>query len=134
MEVSNELVAIVVVAAIVVSMAGTFTTMNVLDQITTQRGDDVTGYLSGLVNVTVNESVIITWVVNSINFTVNTRESGLTPIEDDTTDHDPGPFIVRNDGGSNANVTIYAGDDLWSAAGYRTVSDGAGFHCRRKSG
>jgi len=138
MKLSNSLVLMVVLTALMVSISSTMTTLDIMDRmsrLSPERYDeDTTGALSGLVNVTVNESVVINWVIDSINFTLNTVESGLSPVEDNTADDSPFPFVIRNDGSTNANVTIYANDDLWSVNGYRTVTDGAtlyfAFKCR----
>ena len=102
MEISNSLVAVLVVAAIVISVAGTMTTLNIINQFTLVPGD-ITGHIAGTVNVTVNESVIINWVVQQINFTLNTPESGLE-FWNDTSDDQPPPFKIRNDGSVNVNV------------------------------
>jgi hypothetical protein len=117
MEVSNSLVALIVAVAIVVSLAGTMTTLNVLNQISPGEGD-FTGFIAGLVNVTVNETIQVNWIISELNFTLNTRESSLKPIENNTETgyKQSEPFQIRNDGATNVNVTIYAGDHLWSQA------------------
>jgi hypothetical protein len=109
--VSNNLVAIIVLAALVITAAGTMTTMNVLNQIS-QPDPDVTGYISGLVNVTVNESVVLSWLWAEVNFTLNQPGSGFS-YTDNTTDWDPNPFVIRNDGAVNVNISVYALDDLF---------------------
>ena len=114
MEVSNSLVALVIVAAIVVSIAGTMTTLGVLNQVSPAAGG-ITGYIAGTVNVTVNESAVITFIVSEVNMTLNTRESGLQPVENNTADDIPAPLEIRNDGSTNVNVTIYT-NGLWSQA------------------
>jgi len=122
MKIQNSFVAVLVLAAIVVSAIGTMTTMNVLDRIVSTyyvvpgAGEQATtGYISGTVNVTVNESATLSFVVSEINMTLNTRESGLQPVENNTADDDPTPFIIRNDGSTNVNVTIYT-NGLWTQA------------------
>ncbi len=58
-------------------------------------------------NITV-QSVSIIEVTGEVDF------GTLAPGEvDDTTDDDPEPFIVENDGNVNINVSVYAQDDLW---------------------
>jgi len=109
--VSNNLVAIIVLAALVVTAAGTMTTLNVLNQISVPERP-VTGYISGLVNVTVNESIVLSWLWAEVNFTLNQPGTGFTYTEN-TTDWDPNPFVIRNDGAVNANISVYSSDNLF---------------------
>jgi len=114
MDISNGLVAVLIVAAIVVSLAGTVTTLNIIDRLTFAPNGGVTGQasLTGTVNVTVNESVTITWVKSRVDFFLNTPNSGLHPYKNDTTadvaSKGPFPLAIRNDGASTVNVSMFA--------------------------
>ena len=126
MEISNSLVAILVVAAIVVSVAGTMTTMNIIDRLPTSPvvpAEPFTGLISGTVNVTVNETVVISWVKQTVSFFLNPPESGLT-YTDDTTDGSPPPLAIRNDGATTVNISAYASDQLFNNSAEDGDSDG----------
>jgi hypothetical protein len=121
MEIPNSLVALMVLVAIVISVFGTMTTIDVLDRLSgiypvQDIDEDTTGFISGLVNVTVNESISINWIISELNFTLNTRESSIIPFENNTETgyKQSEPFQIRNDGSTNVNISMYAGDHLWA--------------------
>ena len=124
MEISNSLVAILVVADIAVSMTSTFSTMNVLDSLSVKDpvGEVLTGYLSGTVNVTINQTVSISWVKQRVDFFLNVPASGLN-FSDNTTDGSPSPLAIQNDGSQNVNITIYASDGLFAGSATDGASD-----------
>jgi hypothetical protein len=117
MKISNSVVGLVILAALVVSVSSTMTTLNTLNQISLYLDvpdtQEATGYISGLVNVTVNESVVMSWLWAEVNFTLNLPGTGLN-YTDNTTDWDPNPFVMRNDGAVNANISLYATGDLFT--------------------
>jgi hypothetical protein len=102
------------------------TTMNIIDQLPGLAGftggESLTGYLSGTVNVTVNETVVISWNRSQVNFFLNPPESGLD-YTDDTTDGSPPPLAIRNDGATTANISIYASDQLFNFSAQDGGSD-----------
>ena len=71
MEISNSMVAVLVVAAIAISVAGTVTTLNLMDQFVYTPAESVTGQLTGTVNVTVNKTTAISWVKQVVRFYLN---------------------------------------------------------------
>ncbi|RLI98488.1 MAG: hypothetical protein DRO99_00580 [Candidatus Aenigmatarchaeota archaeon] len=112
MEISNSLVAVLVVAAIVVSVAGTMTTMDILDQYVFSPGEGITGQVWGMVNVSVNQTVALVLTRQEVVFFLNPPSSGLE-FMNDTEDNHPRPFALRNDGSTNLNVTLYANQTLF---------------------
>jgi len=106
--VNNNVLATLVLVAIVVSVAGIVSTANLLSS-----GLSVTGAATGTTNVTVGTSVAISLIINEVDF------GTMSPGENnDTTDDSPLPFLVRNDGNVNVNVSLYANDGLWTQTGY----------------
>jgi len=127
MDISNGLVAVLIVAAIVVSLAGTVTTLNILERFGFGPGGGITGRsITGTVNVTVNESVTITWVKSRVDFFLNTPNSGLHPYRNDTSGRveskGPFPLGIRNDGASTVNVSMYA-SQLFNLSAVSGASD-----------
>ena len=110
MENTNNLVAVLIVAAIAVSLAGTITTLNMVNR---YLGPSLTGAATGYVNVTVNESIALVFVNQQVDFpALNPQGSGLT-FNDDTTDNDPEPLVIRNDGSTTVNITLDSDKDIW---------------------
>ncbi len=104
--VSNNVLAVLVVIAIVISLAGIATTLNLLGQVPV-----LTGGVTGVTQATVAAAITISLPVNTVNF--GTMNVGDT---DNTTDLSPYPFVVRNDGSVDVNVTVNA-TQLWSGTG-----------------
>jgi len=114
MSVSNKTLSILLLAAIVISLGGTFISISRLSSIS-----GTTGYLTssdtGSVNLTINDSLKIVTYNYTVNFgicalnaggigyTVNTNgTNGGTPGCANT----PDPLTLSNEGNLNANVTI----------------------------
>jgi hypothetical protein len=98
-QLSNNFLVVLLFFAIVVSIIGTWSSLN-----------KITGYGptdTGIVNVTVNSSISITLRdanvgVSAVNFTLNQGDT------DDTEDGSPAPFNMTNDGAVQVNVTVNA--------------------------
>ncbi|MEM7817779.1 MAG: hypothetical protein QXL81_03090 [Candidatus Aenigmatarchaeota archaeon] len=89
------------VIALFVSAVGTLSLVGRISA--TGLGSD-----TGTTEANVQASTTISLTVESVNFgNVNLNAS------DDTTDNSPAPFVVRNDGSVNVNITINA-TPLWS--------------------
>ncbi len=117
MDISNKTLAMFLVAAIVVSVAGTIVSLNKLDSVS------YTGFatsMTGNVSVTVASQLSITTAdSDTINFGSCTPQSGADSVinSEDTQDtpsvctgFSATNISVRNDGNVNANVTINASD------------------------
>jgi len=120
MEISNKTLAMFLVAAIVVSIAGTIISLNKLGQL----GAPITGYATsgtGNVSLNVQSSLSITTADdNNIDFGACTPQSGTDTVI--TSEANGGgtanicsafvadEILVRNDGNVDANVTINASD------------------------
>ncbi len=123
MDVSNKTLAMFLVAAIVVSIAGTIISLNKLGEVS------YTGYAltdTGQVNISVGTTLSITTQDdNTIDFGTCTPQGGTdVVISSEVANGDatygicsgftPDEILVRNDGNVNANVTINASD--WGEA------------------
>ncbi|MCD6590702.1 MAG: hypothetical protein J7K72_01885 [Candidatus Aenigmarchaeota archaeon] len=62
-------------------------------------------------NLTIDASASI----KLVNATVDFGENRIPGYEDDTTDNDPNPFVLENDGNCVVNVNLSASDLLWDA-------------------
>ncbi len=71
----------------------------------------ITGFTAGLTNLTVPTSVAISLPVSVVDF----GSLGINKT-DNTTDNNPSPFIVQNDGTTFVNITIEA-SDLFNGTG-----------------
>jgi hypothetical protein len=115
MELSNKALAVLLLAAVVVSLGGTIISLNRMNSIETV-GFATTG--TGIVNLSITSTLSITTNESSlVNFgacTLNeSRPINLTSMDtEDTpqyctgTDNLPNNISVRNDGNVNVNVTI----------------------------
>jgi hypothetical protein len=118
--VSNNLLAGLVVIALVISVGGLILTTTSLHQAS------ITGAATGYANVTVATTVAISLQVTDVNFgSMQVNENN------DTSDSSPPPFEVRNDGNVNVNVSVYA-TDLWNATGYQNPTPNYLGKCRDK--
>ncbi len=61
----------------------------------------ITGLVSGIARVNVSDMLIISLPVNEVDFGTISRGSS-----DDTTDNNPQPFLIQNDGNVKVDVTI----------------------------
>jgi len=93
-EMSNKTLAVLVILAIVISVGST---MMVLDKIKIAT----TGAATGVAKVNVTGVVAISLPVNTVDF-----GSIFQGYSDNTTDNNPAPLKVQNDGGVNVNVSI----------------------------
>ncbi len=106
MNIDNNVLAGLVIVAIVVGIAGIYSASSI--QSSPSRG---TGLVTGTANVTIPSRVQISLPVDGIDFgNVNISDS------DDTEDLSPAPFEVQNDGSVDVNITVYA-TDLFSGSG-----------------
>jgi hypothetical protein len=101
--VSNNVLAVLVVIAIVISLTSIAATLNLLGRV-----PSITGGITGTTNVTVPTEITITLPVSTVNFGTMALNS-----ENDTTDGSPGPFVIQNDGSVCVNITVNA-TQLWS--------------------
>lgn len=74
--------------------------------------------LGGNVTLSVNTSTVITLKISSVAFGVL-----LPNATDDTTDNDPKPFVVRNDGNVNVDIDIRMNQSMFSGSGSGNNSD-----------
>lgn len=110
--VSNNVLAGLVVLAMVISLAGTATTLSMLGQVPVVLTGGITGTTSG----TVTSQATISLPISSVSFgNMAVNENN------DTTDYNPYPFVVQNDGSVDVNVTINA-TALWNGTGATTTS------------
>lgn len=103
-EVSDKLLIVLMIVAIGVSLFGTTATVSKLSNL---GGNIITGQATatptGVANVTIPSLVYISLPTSSIDF-----GSVEVNVADDTTDNNPLPFTLQNDGSKNVNVTIGA--------------------------
>lgn len=129
MDISNKSLAFILVVAIVISLGGTIVSLNKLNQFGFTGAATGTG--SGTANLTVNSSVIITFLTSKVDFgTGNTNDTGAgienctidtngtNPRNDGSTigswgtqscigfNSNVAPFVIRNDGNLNVNLTL----------------------------
>ena len=111
-QISNNFLVVLILASILFSVVGTWISLT--------RLSPLTGYTTGLVNVTVNRTLTFTLTPRYVNFT------GLNPSDgDNTTDLAPLPFNVTNDGNVLINVSIAVTDLFLTSA-----APSAFFQCR----
>ena len=111
MDISNNLLAVLVIIAVAVSISGTMTTMSLIG-----GSVPITGFAqttaTGTAQVELESVASIELVVNAVDF--GTIES--TPdTTNDTTDFSPHPFVVKNNGSVVINISTAedSGDALW---------------------
>lgn len=105
--VSNIILAVLVVVAIVVSVAGI--SMNLM--IPRAPLETITGQITGTAQVQVAPQVLITLPVSTVDFG-SIYVGNVT----NTSDFTPSPFLVQNDGSVDINITTNA-SQLWSGTG-----------------
>lgn len=107
-QISNNFLVLLIVAAILFSVIGTWISLT--------RLSPLTGYLGaqqGIVNVTVNSTVAFSFQ-NSLNYINFSR---LNPNDkDNTEDGSPPPINITNDGNSIINISVSAATLYQSAA------------------
>lgn len=113
MDLSNRALGLLLIAAIVVSIGGTFISLNKLDAVSTTGF--ATNNVTGQVDVSINSSLSITMTDATIDFgncgvlpgktlTINSQDTGDNQTYCDGTFPD---FLqVENDGNVNTNVTV----------------------------
>jgi len=106
--VSNNTLAGLIVALIVVSLVGTLSVIKPLAVIT--------GFAAGDVTTSIGTDITITLPNNTIDFGNITQGT-----VNDTLDNKPWPFDVQNDGSVRVNITISA-TDLWSTTANPTAN------------
>jgi hypothetical protein len=102
--ISNEVLAVLVIAAMAISLAGTFTTLTLVTE-----PEMITGFAAqqGLTNVSIGRYGDVVLNVSLVNF--GTIQAGQT---NTTTDFVPHPFVLENNGTVFVNVTV-AATSLW---------------------
>lgn len=106
MNISNNILAGLLIVAIVVGIGGMYAAVNIQTQTAA-----ATGFATGVANVTIPAKVQISLPVNTIDF--GNLEISAT---NDTSDMDPAPFEIKNDGSVNVNITVEA-TDMFSGTG-----------------
>ncbi len=122
MKLSNNVLSILLGFAILFSIAGTWMSISYIDSLNLLTGK-ATDTASGTTQLTVASATSCSAVDNAINFGTMARStSNTSEIAND--------FItIQNDGNLDANVTVYATEELWDSAGYQTPSDYWMIHC-----
>ncbi|MFH1424086.1 MAG: hypothetical protein ABIG20_00210 [archaeon] len=73
---------------------------------------------SAAINLTVNTSTSISLEISTVDF-----GTLMTNSTDDTSDNSPQPFVVRNDGNVNVDVSIKANQSMFSGTGAGNDTD-----------
>jgi len=123
--VSNNILASLLVLAIVVSVGGIYSILSTVSmlQVPASPFSGITGAATGFTNVTVGQVAAISLTVNTVDFgTMNVGDNN------DTVDNSPIPFRVQNDGNVNVNVTINA-TALWTQDTYNVTGPNYQFKC-----
>jgi len=125
MELSNKSLALLLVVAIVISVGGTMVSLSKLNSIRYTGFASSSNSPQGTANLTINSSLVLTFVVSNVNFgTGYTNDSGAG-IEQCVMDTNGSansadcigfnsgvsPFVLRNDGNKNLNVSISANEN-----------------------
>ena len=103
-EIPYQILAVLLVLAAVLSIGGTMLFMG--------GGPKVTGFQSGTAKVNVTGTLSITLTSATVDF--GNQALGTT---DDSTDDNPTPFVIENDGNRLADVTVYTNASLFSGTG-----------------
>ncbi len=106
-EIGNQSLAFLVLVAMAVSLAGTFATFSLITQ--PERAPPSTGFITGITNVSIPREADITLKVQLVNF----GEMSLGD-KNSTSNYDPHPFIIENNGSVFVNVSVNA-TDLWTS-------------------
>ncbi len=104
-DISNEVLAILVIAAMAISLAGTMSTLSYLGAET-----PITGFYSGITNVTVVRLAAIDILVALVDF-----HNMVQDASNETSNYSPHPFVIQNNGTTFVNISIYS-EDLWPSA------------------
>ena len=104
---SNNLLALLVVIALLFSLGTLFFNLNLFKQFAIS----ITGLATGTATANVAQTVSISLPIDTVAF--NSISVNQT---NDTIDYSPSPFILQNDGTIAVNVTIGA-TDLWTGSG-----------------
>ena len=104
-DISNEVLAILVIAAMAISLAGTMSTLSYLG-----AESPITGFYSGITNVTVTRLAAIDILVALVDFG-NMAQSAT----DSTEDYVPHPFVINNNGTVFVNISMWS-ELLWPSA------------------
>jgi hypothetical protein len=112
MEVSNNLLAALVIVAMAMSLAGTMSMLSVTTITPNPATGMATTTASGLANATLASEVHI----NLSRWVVDFKNIGVAPAYNDTTDFNPYPFVLDNNGSVPVNVSIgeSTGNPLWT--------------------
>ena len=125
---SEKILAWLIIIAVVISLTGTFFSLNMLNELERYK-QYFAGYATtGQVNLTITQNLTINVVQDVINFSsgyVNTGDTGAylntsatgywasnpRPAWTNTTDYDPRPMQVKNEGNVNSSLNISSGED-----------------------
>ena len=112
MEISNNILAVLVLLAMAISISGTYT----MTTLVPTEPSPVTGlqtlYQTGTAQVIVASETAISLEVNLVDFNTLDNTPGT---QNDTTDFSPYPFVLKNNGSVVINVSIAedTGSSLW---------------------
>jgi hypothetical protein len=112
MEITNNLLAALIIVAMAISIAGTMTMLSVVPG----QAPVITGMAQGqetgqaLAEVAAEASIIL--LVDTVDF------GSISPAgTDDTVDKNPHPFVLNNNGSVDVNVSVgINGNNLWDTA------------------
>ncbi len=105
-QVNNKILSVLVLVAMSVSLAGTFATFSLIQR----EVVPVTGFYSGITNVTVVRLAAVDVIVALVDF-----HDMVQTATNETSDYDPHPFVLQNNGTVFVNISIYS-EDLWPSA------------------
>jgi len=104
-EISNEVLAVLVIVAMAISLAGTFTTLSLIRQPMPITGFQVFDY--GITNVSIGREANIELLVQVVDF----HDMELYA-SNETSNYDPHPFVINNNGTVFLNVSVKS-EHLW---------------------
>ncbi len=110
-EISNDVLAVLVIAAMAISLAGTFTTLSLITE-----PEGMTGFITGITNVSLPREAGIDLKVQLVNF--GEMQLGA---QNTTNNYDPHPFVVENNGSVFVNVSVSA-TALWGSVNMGNVT------------
>jgi len=96
--INNNILAALVVVAILISVVGT-------SLVFMSNYGNIRGYATGITNLDIESETTLTMVRSTVSF--GTLSLGGT---EDTTDNNPAPFLMRNDGSVLVRITVEATD------------------------